>query len=304
MTATTPAAGPPVPDTSGVAVVHVEEEATGAPRRSAFTLGFKAAVAFLVVMALMALLAPVLPFVDDPTAFSRDTRLGPSLDHWFGTDELGRDVFARAMFGARVSLQIAVSAVVAGLLLGGLIGLVAGFLGGGTDRVLSGLMDVLLAFPPLVLVLFIVAVRGASVLNVIIALSVLSVPGLARIARANTLVFARREFVTAAQTLGATRPRILFREILPNVVPAMLAFSLLVVGLLIIAEGALSFLGLSVQDPYSSWGGILASGRQELDEAPHIALFTILLMFLTILSLNVVSDTLQKRYAVREAAIG
>ncbi len=303
MTAPTSTTGPPLPDATG-SVIAIEEEAVRTPGRPGYSIGFKIAVVFLVVLALVAILAPVLGFLGDPNEFSRDTRVGPNAEHWFGTDELGRDVFARTMFGARVSLQIAVTAVVVGIVLGGLIGLIAGFFAGPTDRILSGAMDVLLAFPPLVLVLFIVAVRGASVANVIVALSVLSVPGVARIARANTIVFAKREFVTAAQTLGATRPRILAKEILPNVVPPMLAFSLLVVGLLIIAEGALSFLGLSVQDPYTSWGGILASGRQELDDAPHIALFTILLMFLTILALNVVSDTLQKRTAVREAAIG
>ncbi|MEM8902937.1 MAG: ABC transporter permease [Actinomycetota bacterium] len=300
MTATTPRQQADASvDATPVAIDEVET-GSGPP---GLGVGFWLAVAFLGLIALIAVLAPWLPFLDDPDAFSRDDRLGPSTDYWFGTDELGRDVFSRTMFGARVSLQIAVLAVVAGMLVGGSIGLLAGFLGGRIDRILSGAMDVLLAFPPLVLALFVVAVRGATVANVVLALSVLSVPGIARIVRANTVVFANREFVTAAETLGAKRSRILVKEILPNVVPAMLAFSLLIIGLLIIAEGALSFLGLSVADPYPSWGGILASGRLELDEAPHIALFTILLMFLTVLSLNVVSDTLQQRFSVREAAI-
>lgn len=278
--------------------------------RQGVGLGWWIAVGWLTVVASLALLAPVLPFVKDPSSLDPDAlRQGPSLAHWFGGDDGGRDVFARVVWGARVSLFIGVASVAIGLAIGGFVGLTAGYFRGSYERIVMSAMDVMLAFPSLILALALVTFlstpgeQGGSMFTVTVAVSIIAVPALARITRAATLTFARREFVTAARALGAKHRRIIVREVLPNVVPPMASFALLAIAVVIVAEGALSYLGLSVQAPQPTWGNLIAQGRPQLDIAPHIALFPCAVMFTTLLSLNFVGDKLRARFDVREVRL-
>ncbi|MBI2168131.1 MAG: ABC transporter permease [Actinobacteria bacterium] len=268
---------------------------------------FWIAVGWLAVIVGLSLLAPWIPFVKDPSALDPNAlRDGPSAAHWLGGDDGGRDLFSRIVWGGRVSLFIGVASVAAGMAVGGFVGVTAGYFRGGYERVVMSAMDVMLAFPALVLALALVTFlsdpgeQGGSLFTVTLAVSILAVPALARITRAATLTFAQREFVTAARAQGATHRRVIVREILPNVVPPMASFSLLAVAVVIVAEGALSYLGLSVQAPQPTWGNLIAQGRPQLDVAPHIALFPCAVMFVTLLALNLAGDTLRARFDVRE----
>ena len=262
---------------------------------------FWLAVVWLAVLVALAVLAPVLPFVDSPKKFFPDAfRTSPSAEHWFGGDAIGRDLFARVIYGARVSLTVGVSSIAIGMLIGGTLGLIAGYFRGTIDTVITSLANIMLAFPALILALALVSFMGQNLRNVILALAILSIPRLTRITRAATLTFSQREFVMASRTLGASHWRVITREVLPNVVPPMLSFSLLAIAVVIVAEGALSFLGLSVEAPTASWGGIINEGRDLLDEAPHISLIPCAVMFVTLLSLNYVGDKLRQIWDVRE----
>jgi peptide/nickel transport system permease protein len=161
----------------------------------------------------------------------------------------------------------------------------------------------MLAFPPLILALALVAFMGQKLSNVIAALTILSIPSLTRITRAATLTFSQREFVMAARTLGASHFRVITREVLPNVVPPMASFALLAIAVVIVAEGTLSFLGLSVESPSVSWGGLIQGGRQQLDETPHVSLIPCGIMFVTLLALNYVGDKLRSVFDVREVRL-
>jgi len=262
---------------------------------------FWLAVAWLTVLVLLAVFAPVLPFVDSPKEFFPDAfRTTPSAEHWFGGDAIGRDLFARVVYGARVSLTVGVSSIAIGLAIGGPPGLIAGYFRGAIDTFITSVANIMLAFPSLILALALVSFMGQNLRNVILALAILSIPRLIRITRAATLTFSQREFVMASRTLGASHWRVVTREVLPNVVPPMLSFALLAIAVVIVAEGALSFLGLSVEAPTASWGGIINEGRDLLDEAPHISLIPCGVMFLTLLSLNYVGDRLRQIWDVRE----
>lgn len=279
---------------------HAEPHARG--RFARIFLWF--CVAWMVAISLLALLAPVLPFVKDPQALGAGEPLaGPNSTNWFGTDALGRDVFAQVAWGGRVSLLVGLVGTVVGMSLGGLLGLLAGYYRRGVDGFVSGLIAVMLSIPALVLVSFIVALRGQDLANVMLAVCILAVPSLARIVRSATLQYAEREFVQAAHVLGARDRRILFREILPNVMPAMVSFAFLALGIIIVAEGALSFLGLSVERPTPTWGKVVSDGLGQMEDAPHLVLFPSLVLFLTVLALNYIGDDLLKRFDIRESML-
>jgi len=192
---------------------------------------------------------------------------------------------------------------VIGLVIGGALGMLAGYVRGRFEMLVVGSMDVLLAFPPLILALAVTAYLGQSIFNLTLILGVLGIPAFMRVARAATLTLARREFVIAAQALGATHARILLRELLPNVALPLLAFFLLAVAVIIVAEGALSFLGLGVPPPISSWGSMIGEGRESLDVAPLLAFLPAAAMFLSVLSFNLVGDTLRAITDPRQGAL-
>ena len=271
-------------------------------------IGFWIAVGWLAVLITLAVLAPVLPFIEDPNLTSADALEAEPFtpEHWMGGDDIGRDVFSRVIWGARVSLFIGVAAVTFGFVIGGTLGLTAGFYGGRFERVVIGAMDIMLAFPALVLALGLITflsepgTQNASLGTVTLVLTILAIPALARITRAATLSFAQREFVTASRALGARNSRIIAREILPNVIPPMAAFALIAIAIVIVAEGALSFLGLSVASPTATWGNLIEQGRQNLDDTWWISLFPCGVMFLTLLSFNYVGDQLRRYFDVKE----
>lgn len=275
-----------------------------APLKRQHNVALWLSVGWLIVVIASAVLAPWLGFLDDPQRpLAGQPEEGPGWSHWFGTDQLGRDMFARSVWGGRLSLSIAGPAVGIGIVVGGVLGVMAGYFGKWIDLTVSSVVNVALALPALVFALFIVTMLGQSYLNVTIAVTILTIPAIARIARAQALRFAAREFVTVADMMGARWPRLLFREVMPNVVPALASIAFLAMGIVIIAEGSLSFVGVSVGSPSITWGNILAAGKGRLEEAPHIALTTGGVMFVTLMALNFVGDELLRRLDVREARI-
>ena len=251
----------------------------------------------------LAAFADLLP-LPSPTDMDMLERRAPiSAAHWLGTDGLGRDELARLIYGARISLIVGLCAPVIGLTIGGALGMLAGYFRGRFETLVVGSMDVLLAFPPLILALAVTAYLGQSLLNLTCILGVLGIPAFMRVARATTLTLARREFVIAAQALGATHARILLRELLPNVFLPLFAFFLLGVAVTIVVEGALSFLGLGVPPPISSWGSMIGEGRESLEIAPRLAFIPAITMFLTVLSFNLVGDTLRALTDPRQGAL-
>lgn len=284
---------------------------------------------WLILVVAVAILAPVLP-LDDPTVTVKGlARQGLMTDgHILGGDALGRDVLARLVFGARSSLMVGVGSVLVGLVVGGTLGLISGFRRGRADTFLSSLFDILLAFPQLVLALSLVAflrpdagqgsgaaaATGGAVAEapksglttiqiLIIALGVVAIPLLARITRATTLSWAQREFVLAARAQGAKNTRLMVREVLPNVLPAMFSIALLGVGVAIIAEGGLSILGVGIELPTPSWGNMIAENRN-VRNAPTNALFSpILAVFLTLMAINYLGDAVRRKFDVRDSAL-
>lgn len=270
------------------------------------------AIGWLVLVTLLAVLAPVLPLDDPDDNIASIVGEGPGTDgHLFGGDDLGRDLLSRMIWGGRASLLLGASSVVIGLVAGGLLGLIAGYFRGRSDTILSGLFDILLSFPQLILALTLVTVfasgEGISATRrmvvLILALGLVSIPVLARITRANTMAWSQREFVMAARAMGAKNRHIMLGEVLPNVLPAMFSIALLGMAVVIVAEGGLSLLGVGVQLPTPSWGNILSEGRSELRDAPHIVLIPTVVIFLTVLSLNYLGDIVRARFDVRESAL-
>jgi peptide/nickel transport system permease protein len=285
--------------------LRIDEDVATGPVARTRRLGllFWMAVGWMTFVFAAAALANVLP-LPSPTDMDMLERRGPaSLAHWLGTDGLGRDELARLIYGARISLTVGLCAPVIGLAIGGALGMLAGYFRGRFESVVVGSMDVLLAFPPLILALAVTAYLGQSVLNITIIIGVLGIPAFMRVARAATLTLARREFVIAAQALGATHARILLRELLPNVLLPLLAFFLLGVAVTIVVEGSLSFLGLGVPPPISSWGSMIGEGRESLEVAPQLAFIPAVTLFLTVLSFNLVGDTLKALTDPRQSAL-
>ncbi len=231
--------------------------------------------------------------VDDAVLQNADeTEKGPYV-YRLGTDTMGRDVTSRLIYGARVSLLVGLLAPVIGFLLGGILGCLAGYFRGRMDSIIVAAMDVILAFPGIVLLLALTFYLGPSLRNLVIALGFLTIPAFSRVARANTLTLRDLEFVQAARLTGAGHLSILIREIIPNVIAPLTAYALLIVSFMIMAEGALSFLGLGVPAPVPSWGGMIAEGREVLEEAPHVSMIPAAVMFLTVISFNLIGDNLR-----------
>lgn len=265
------------------------------------------AVTWLSIVAFLAVFADLLPFITHDPINDRSaaiSRMKPfSADAWLGGDQNGRDIFSYCVYGARASLLIGLATAALGIILGGTLGLLAGYLKGRWDSIISGAADILLAFPALILLIGITSFWGREVYKIVLALTLLSLAPLARLVRANTLVYAEREFVQAARALGAKPSRIVFRELLPNVLPVMLSFSFLLIAIIIVVEGTLSFLGVGLKADIPSWGTLITQGRTDLRRYPHIVLMPSLVLVLTVLSLNVIGERLRGKFDVRDAAV-
>ena len=219
--------------------------------------------------------------------------------HIFGTDTVGNDIMSRILYGGRVSFEVAAAVQVIGLVIGGLLGLIAGYRGGTLEAVLMRVLDVFIAFPSLVLVLAIVDSLGQSELNVIWALSAFSIPAFARVTRAATLRLRDQPFVVAARLSSVKTWRILSGHIVPNVMPQLLTFSLLGAGVVIILEGALDFLGYGIPDPEPSWGKMIAAGQTMLSVSPSLVIVPSIFLFVTVVCLNMLGDGLRALWGVR-----
>lgn len=272
-------------------------------KRRRIELGVALALIWMLLVVVLAVLAPYIGIQSPDEGDLLNALSLPTSEHWLGTDSLGRDVFARAIYGAQVSLTVALGSVGIGLAFGGTLGLIAGYFGRWPDRLLMGAMTVLLCFPGIILAIALVSSLGPSVGNVTFAIGVIFIPAFARIARANTLSLRSREFVLAAQALGAKLPRILIREILPNLMPALLSYAVVMLGVAILAEAALGFLGLSVRPPQPSWGGMVATERGNLADAPHAVFIPAAVMFLTVLAINWLGEATRRLFDIKAQSL-
>ncbi len=284
---------------------ETDGESDDAPVRRRLGVGFWLSMLWLVVMAFVALFAPLLPIADPTEVGFGGARESPSFDAWFGTDALGRDVFSRTMHGARISLAVGGFAIVFGMVVGGALGILAGYFRGRLDQAVGFAFFVLLSFPALVLAILITATLERSLLVVSLTIGILAVAPVGLLSRASTLVYAEREFVSAARVLGAKHGRIIVRELLPNVVIPMGALTLLGMALAVVAEGSLAFLGLSVAgDDAISWGKMIVDGAgiRDLQNSTHVAMLPVVVMFVTVLALNFAGDRIRQYYDVKELA--
>ena len=258
-------------------------------RRSGAALG----VVVIAIVVTVAILAPVVaPY--DPLATSWSAiRKAPSAAHWFGTDEIGRDVLSRVIWGARASLLAGVVAALISLSIGVPIGLLAGYAGGKTDMLISRLTDAVLACPFLILAIALAAFLGPSLTNAMIAIGVSATPVFVRLTRAQTLAIKAEDFVLAARAIGNPPWRIALVHVLPNVVPALIVQATLAIAAAVIAEASLSFLGLGQQPPAPSWGSMLNTAKNYMDNAPWMAIWPGLSIFVLVLSFNLVGDGLR-----------
>ena len=253
----------------------------------------KVGAAIVIVAAVLAIAGPVLSPLD-PSAQNLPLRLvGPTLAHPFGLDELGRDVLARVLVGARISFLVGLVVVSVSGLLGTLLGAIAGYFGGWIDDIISRVIDTLMAFPGLLLAIALVAVLGPSLTNALVALTVIGWVGYARLVRGQVLRAREFEYVQAARALGATTSRILLRHVVPTAIPALVVQATLGMAGAVISEAALSFLGLGVQPPTPSWGTMLSGGRVHLLDAPHLTVFPGLAIALLVLGFNFLGDGLR-----------
>ncbi|MGD9308214.1 MAG: ABC transporter permease [Desulfosarcina sp.] len=219
-----------------------------------------------------------------------------SYTYLLGTDTMGRDLVSRIVYGSRISLSVGLLAPMIGLLIGGFLGCLAGFYRGLLESTIVAVMDIILAFPGFVLLLAVTFYLGANLQNMIFSLGFLTIPVFCRVARAKTLALSGLEFVQAARLTGAGNMTILFREIVPNVIVPVAIYGLLVVAFMIMAEGALSFLGLGIPAPTPSWGGMIAEGKEVLDESPHVSMIPAAIMFMTVVSFNLIGDNLRSYF--------
>lgn len=279
--------------------------AVARPTRHRGRLIFAIASGWLVLITTLAIIADWLP-LESYAAPIGPPRQAPGLrlDEPLGTDQLGRSVLSRIIFGARVSLAVGIAAVAVGAAIGGLIGLVAGYFRRMTDSIIGIALDCMLAFPPLVLLLAITAIMTQSFRTLVIGLGVVSIPAFARLSRASTMQFAQREFVIAARSMGASHRRVLFREILPNVVFPVGSYAFIILAAVIVGEGSLSFLGLGIPPPQPSWGGMIASGRDFLATDAYLVFVPAATLLFTVFSFNVVGDRARRRFDVKESMLG
>ena len=258
-------------------------------QRLALVAGF-----FVALLVLIAIFAPwIVPY--DPEGYFEYEALnaGPSAEHWFGVDSLGRDILSRVVMGARISLAAGLLSVTIGAVVGTLMGLLAGYYQGWIERIAMRISDVLLAFPGMLLAIGVVAILGSSMVNVIVAVAVFSVPAFARLVRGNTLALKEMTYVEAVRSLGASDFTIMMRHILPGTVSPIVVYGTMRIGTSIITAASLSFLGMGAQPPTPEWGAMLNEARSDMVVAPHVALFPALAIFFTVLAFNLLGDGLR-----------
>jgi glutathione transport system permease protein len=253
-----------------------------------------AALVFVLLLVAVAVFAPLLTPYDAENYFDYDQlNARPSWQHWMGVDPLGRDIFSRILMGARLSLAAGFVSVALGGLIGAGLGLLAGYYGGWWDRIVMRISDVLFAFPGILLALGVVAILGSSMVNVVVAVSVFSIPAFARLVRGNTLVLKQMTYVEAVRSIGANDWTIVMRHILPGSISAIVVYFTMRLGTSIITAASLSFLGMGAQPPTPEWGAMLNEARADMVNAPHVALFPSLAIFLTVLAFNLLGDGLR-----------
>lgn len=252
-------------------------------------------LAILIVLILLSIFADVI--VDYNTMAIKQNIAGrlqpPSADHWFGTDEYGRDIFARIIHGTRISLYAGLITVGIGLVLGAFLGAVAGYYGGRLDNVIMRMLDVLLAIPNILFAMAVVAALGSSNINLLLALGIANVPKFARVVRASVISLKDQEFIEASRAIGAGEGSIIINHILPNCLAPIIVQSTLRVAVAVISISGLSFLGMGIQPPVPEWGSMLTAGRSYIRNAPHLALLPGLAIILTVLALNLLGDGLR-----------
>lgn len=258
-----------------------------------------AAVIILALIVLLCFIGPYVLPIPNPEATPVAGALPPfSPGHLLGTDDIGRDMLSRTLYGGRVSIEVGLASVALGFAIGGTLGLVSGYMGGKTDAVISRVLDLFLAFPALVLALAVAAYLGPNERDEIFAIAFFTIPVYGRYTRAATLRLREEGFLAANRILGARTPYILVRHVLPNIFGALMTFGLVTIAGAILAEAGLSFLGAGIRPPEPSWGNMIAEGQQFLSGNPHIFLVPSVFLFVTILTLNYLGDVLRERLNV------
>lgn len=255
-------------------------------RRKVAIIGLIITITFILLAIFASTLSPY-----DPLTISLSERLqGPSRDHLLGTDEMGRDILSRLLYGVRISIRVGVTVVGLAMLLGVPLGIISGYFGGIVDNVLMRFLDILMAFPGVILSICIVAVLGPSLKNAMIAISIYAMPNFARLARAETLSIKYNEYIEAAKAVGSSNTRIMYSQILPNVITSLIVLGTLSSGNAILTTSSLGFLGLGAQPPTPEWGAMLSAGRKYILMAPHVTIFPGLAILLFVLGLNLFGD--------------
>lgn len=266
-------------------------------RRIRSELGLWVPLVFVVVLVLACFVWPLVYPVPSPVLGRAAPNLPPlSPHHLFGTDQTGNDVFSRILYGGRVSLEVGFGSVSVGLIIGGALGSIAGYVGGRVETVVMRLMEILLAFPSLVLAMVVATYLGPSEIHVIWAISFFAVPSFARLARGSTLQVREQTFVLAARAMGVKDLRVVVSHIVPNIFLQLMTFGLLGVGIAMIVEAALSFLGLGVRPPAPSWGNMIANGQQNLTTYPDLVIIPSAFLFATVLAVNLLGDAIRYRW--------
>lgn len=257
-------------------------------KRPGMIIGIGVLILFVLVGIFAPWLAPM-----DPLEISSNRRGAPSMDNWLGTDEVGRDILSRVIYGSRVSLRVGLVAISIALGFGSILGMIAGYAGGWIDTIIMRLTDIMLAFPGILLAIAVVAVLGPSLFNVMIAVGIESIPAYIRTARGSTLSVKEMEYVTAARTSGSTTVRIILRQIMPNVAGPLIVLSTIGIAGSILSAAGLSYLGLGAQPPTPEWGAMLSSARAFVRDAWWIATFPGIAIMVVVLALNLVGDGLR-----------
>ena len=275
-----------------------------------FDTGLWLAIFWFSIVVLAAIFADLLPLSESRDASKTIFSGTPTLKrpdifsaNPLGTDRQALDILGGVIYGARVSLQVSLGALAIGIAAGGIIGVIAGYFSKKLDTVIGVVTDSVLSVPPLILLLVLVTVLEPSPLNMSLTLAAVGIPTYIRLARANTLVFAQREFVLAARSMGASRRRIVFRELVPNVALPLLSYAFIIVAVLIVAEASLSFLGIGIQRPEPTWGNMIAAGQDDFDRHPHLVFIPGSVMFLTVFALNRIGEKARKLWDPRESKV-